>query len=200
MRATMARSSLLVAILGLVISSSAHAGVLANDVVDNGALISGSTPFDNGDTLKGFVDWAVFNPNSFPYAGYAPTANELVYSYQVFVTGSAPVSSFELVLTDPADNIGSFSSIGGMAPNSQVLLPLTSAKWTFDGIPNGGMSSGLAFSSPRLPQNLFATVVDTGQTTTVIPLPSPGPIGIPEPASLGLAAMGCVVLGLRRRK
>ena len=199
MRASMARSSLVAVIAGLFISTFAQAGALNGNP---SAFSSGSTTFDNGGTLKGFVDWAVFNPGSFPaaYSGYTPTSGELAYAYQIFVTGSAPVSSFELVLTDPADNIGSFSQLGGVAPSSQVLNPLTSAKWTFSGIPMGSSSYGLAFSSPRIPQNLFATVVDTGQTTFVIPLPSPGSQGIPEPATLGLAAMGCVMLGIRRRR
>jgi PEP-CTERM motif-containing protein len=198
MRASMARSSLFAVIAGLFISTWAQAGPLATA----GTFASGSTPFDNGGTLKGYVDWAVFNPGTWPagYTGYSPTSGELAYAYQVFVTGTAPVSSFELVLTDPADNIGSFAQLGGVAPSSQVLNPLTSAKWTFPGIPQGSMSYGLAFSSIRIPQSLFATVVDTGQSTWVIPLPSPGSTGIPEPATLGLAAMGCVVLGLRRRR
>ena len=200
MRAMMARSSLLAVIVGLFISTSAYAGVLANDLIEFGAIDSGSTPFTNGGTLTGYVDWAVYNPGTFPYAGYTPTAGELAYAYQIFVTGSAPVSSFELVLTDPADNIGSFPLSGGMAPVSSNINNLVSAKWTFSGIPGGGNSTGLAFSSPRLPQNFFATIVDTGQTATAVPLPTPGPIGIPEPASLSLAAMGCLMLGLRRRK
>jgi hypothetical protein len=141
----------------------------------------------------------VFNPGDFPYLGYTPTAGELTYTYQIYVTGTAPVSSFELSLTDLADNIGSFNDLGGIAPTSQDLDPLVSAKWTFPGIPQGGASYGLVFSSPRIPQNLFATVVDTGQSTYVIPLPSPSPISIPEPASLGLAAIGALVLGVRRR-
>ena len=200
MRAMMARSSLLAVIVGLFISTSAYAGVIADDIIDQGALNSGSTPFTNGGTLAGYVDWAVYNPGGFPYPGYTPTAGELSYAYQIFVTGSAPVSSFELVLTDPADHIGTFPLSGGTAPNSSVLAPLTSVKWTFPGIPSGGNSVGLAFSSPRLPQNMFATIVDTGQTATAVPLPTPGPIGIPEPASLSLAAMGTLMLGLRRRK
>jgi hypothetical protein len=195
----MARSSLLLVIAGLFISTSAYAGVIADDVIDHAALESGSTPFTNGGTLSGYVDWAVYNPGTFPYAGYTPTAGELSYAYQIFVTGSAPVSSFELILTDPADNPGTFPLSGGTAPNSQTLNPLTSIKWTFPGIPSGGNSVGLAFSSPRLPQNFGATIVDTGQTASAVPLPTPGPIGIPEPATLSLAAMGCLMLGLRRR-
>ena len=200
MRAMMARSSLLVVILGLFISSSAFAGILANDAVEFGALESGSTPFTNGGTLSGFVDWAVYNPGGFPYGGYSPTSGELSYAYQIFVTGSAPVSSFELLLHDPADNVSSFPLAGGVAPNSTTLNPLVSVKWTFPGIPNGGNSNGLVFSSPRLPENIFATIVDTGQTATAVPLPTPGPIGIPEPATLSLAAMGCLMLGLRKRR
>lgn len=185
----------------LLISTQAFAGALFNHPNAGGPapLYTGSTPFVTG-TLSGYVDYAVFNPGQFPYAGYTPTSGELTYAYQIFVTGSAPLSSFELVLADAADNIGTFNDLPGTAPNSQTLTPMVSAKWTFGGIPNGGNSNGLAFSSPKIPQSLFATVVDTGQTTWVIPLPSPGPIGIPEPATLGLTAMGCLVLGLRRRR
>ena len=188
-------------ILALLISTQAFAGALFNNPNAGGPppLYTGSTPFSVG-TLTGFVDYSVFNPGQFPFAGYTPTAGELTYAYQVFVTGSAPLSSFELVLTDPADHIGTISDLPGVNPTSQTLTPLTSAKWTFPGIPNGGNSVGLAFSSPRIPQSLFATVVDTGQTTFVIPLPSPGPNSIPEPATLGLEAMGCMVLGIRRRR
>ena len=192
MRAMMARSSWCAAILVLIISGWVQAGPLA--------VYGGSTPFDNGGTLKGYVDWAVFSPGAFPYSGgYTPTPGELVYTYQIFETGAAPLSSFELLLTDPADNIGNFTDLGGQAPQSQVLSPLTSAKWTFSGIPQGGMSRGLVFSSPRLPYDLFATVVDTGQSTWVIPLPSPSPVNVPEPATAGLVALGCMMLGLRRR-
>jgi hypothetical protein len=195
----MARTSAV--IFALLISTQAFAGALFNHPNAGGPppLYTGSTPFSIG-TLSGYVDYAVFNPGQFPYSGYTPTAGELTYAYQVFVTGSAPLSSFELALTDPADSIGSFNNLGGTAPSSMTLNAMTSAKWTFPGVQTGGSTQGLAFSSPRLPQSLFATVVDTGQTTFVIPLPSPGPNSIPEPATFGLAAMGCMMLGLRRRK
>jgi len=200
MRAMMVRTSWCAAVLALLISTQTFAGALFNNPnAGPPPLYTGSTPFTVG-TLSGYVDYAVFNPGQFPYSGYTPTPGELTYAYQIFVTGSAPVSSFEMILTDPADHIGSFNDLGGIAPNSTTLNPLTSAKWTFPGIPSGGMSQGLAFSSPRIPQSMFATTVDTGQSATVIPLPTPGPLGIPEPATLGLAAVGCVMLGLRRRK
>jgi len=187
-------------LFALLISTQAFAGALFNNPnAGPPPLFTGSTPFTVG-TLSGYVDYAVFSPGQFPYAGYTPTAGELTYAYQIFVTGTAPLSSFELALTDPADHIGAFNDLGGTPPNSTTLNPLISAKWTFPGIPTGGMSQGLAFSSPRLPDSLFATAVDTGQSTFIIPLPSPGPVGIPEPATLGLAAVGCLMLGLRRRK
>ncbi len=187
-------------VFALLISTQAFAGALFNNPnAGPPPLFTGSTPFTTG-TLSGYVDYAVFNPGQFPYAGYTPTTGELTYAYQIFVTGSAPLSSFEMVLTDAADNIGTFNDLGGVPPNFQQLNPLISAKWTFPGIPSGNMSQGLAFSSPRLPDSAFATAVDTGQSTFIIPLPSPGPISIPEPATLGLAAMGCLMLGLRRRR
>ncbi len=202
MRASM-RSFWAVAILGLFITTSAYAGPLAGHtgaLPPGVPLTTGSTMFNNGQTLSGYVDYAVFGPGQFPYAGYTPPANELTYAYQVFVTGAAPVSSFELVLMDQANNIGFFDTgISGVAPTSMVLNPMTSAKWTFPGIPQNGHSLGLAFSSPNIPTQLFATVVDTGQSTWVIPLPSPSNLGIPEPASLTVAAIGCLMLGMRRR-
>jgi len=187
-------------IFALLISTQAFAGLLFNNPNSGGPppLYTGSTPFTVG-TLSGYVDYAVFNPGQFPFAGYTPTPGELTYAYQIFVTGAAPLSSFEMALTDPADNIGNFNSLPGTLPTSQTLNSSISAKWTFPGIATGGNSDGLAFSSPRLPSSLFATAVDTGQSTFIIPLPSPGPLSIPEPATLGLAAMSCLVLGLRRR-
>src|SRR5882672_6049212 len=113
----------------LLISTQAFAGALFNNPnAGPPPLFTGSTPFSSG-TLSGYVDYAVFNPGQFPYAGYAPTAGELTYAYQIFVTGSAPLSSFEMVLTDAADHIGSFNiEPGDVAPDSQNLNPLISAK------------------------------------------------------------------------
>jgi len=189
-------------LFALLISTNVFAGALNGNPNAGGPapLYTGSTPFTIG-TLQGYVDYAVFNPGQFPYiSGYTPTPGELTYAYQVFVTGTAPLSSFEVPLTDLADNIGHFSNLGGMAPTSDTLNALSSAKWTFGGVPTGGNTMGLVFSSPRTPVLMFATVVDTGQSGPVIPVPSPSSVGIPEPTTLGLAAVGCLMLGLRRRK
>jgi hypothetical protein len=204
MRASM-RSNLLVAILGLFVSTSVMAGPLNGhpDALSPLPIHTGSTMFNNGGTLQGYVDYAVFAPGDFPYppsSGYTPTAGQLTYAYQVFVTGQAPVSSFEMVLLDQANNIGWFETgVGGVTPVGTALTSMVSAKWTFPGIQQGDHSFGLAFSSPNIPQQLFATVVDTGQAGPVIPLPSPSNQSIPEPASLSLAAIGCLMLGMRRR-
>jgi len=188
----MARSSWCAAILVLIISSWSEAGTLFSTG-------GGSTPFTFG-TLSGTVDYHVYAPGTFPFSGgYAPTAGEFVYAYQVFVTGAAPLSSFELIIPGPADNIGNFTDLGGTAPLSQALggIPQT-AKWTFPGIPTNGFSRGLAFSSSQPPVDSLGTTVDTGQSAFVIPLPEPGSPNVPEPATMGLVA-GAMLLGLRRR-
>jgi hypothetical protein len=190
-------------VLGAV--SIAAAGPLANHPLafndGNGPAAgawTGTTTFLNG-TLQGYVDWAVFGPGQFPYAGYSPTAGELTYSYQVYETGAAPLSSFAVALTDLADNIGSFTSLAGSPPSSSVLVPLASATWHFPGITTGGNSQGLAFSSVRVPTDLFGVVIDTGQSQYVVPLPSPSPTSIPEPGSiLALGVCGLLLVSRRR--
>src|SRR5687767_8067426 len=115
MRASM-RSFWAIAILGLFITTAAYAGPLNGhpNALTPLPTDTGSTSFNNGQTLSGYVDYAVFGPGQFPYSGYTPTAGELTYAYQVYVTGTAPVSSFELVIMDQASNIGAFSDIGGI--------------------------------------------------------------------------------------
>jgi len=201
---------LLIGLVCAMPASLASAGPLlsAPNIFNNGAgpgpggAWVGSTAFVTG-TLQGYVDWAVFGPAQFPYpgTGYSPTSGELTYVYQVYETGTAPLSSFSMALTDLADNIGAFSGITGDVPSSMSLTPLpsSSATWRFAGIAQGGNSEGLAFSSIRVPQNLLGTVVDTGQSTTVIPLPSPSPTSIPEPATVGMALLVGLTLLARRR-
>ena len=118
--------------VGLVtlLSGTARAGVLnghANAYNDGvNPTWTGSTAFSSG-TLTGFVDYAVFAPGDFPFGGggYTPTAGELVYAYQVFVTGAASVSSFSVALENPtANNIGSFNNIGTDNPTTAFIIPI----------------------------------------------------------------------------
>jgi hypothetical protein len=160
----------------------------------------GSLPHE-GDDLEGYVEWIVYGPGDFPagFAGYVPTPGELTYAYQVFVTGSAahPVSSLDVVIFpgNPANNIGSFSglSVVGDAPSANQFVP-AGANWDFAGIPTGGSSQGLAFSSPNVPTDLFGSLIDGGQTAVAIPLPTPSDVPIPEPSSVALALFGSVGL------
>jgi hypothetical protein len=193
-----ARLSLFCALLITgVLTAGARAGVLNNhpNAIPG---FTGSTPFASG-TLTGFVDYAVFQPGNFPFAGYIPTPGQATYAYQVFITGTAPLASFSVALTDAANNIGSFNDLPGDPPTSASITPLVSADWTFAGVLQGGNTRGLAFSSPKLPINLFGSVVDTGQSAFVIPLPSPGPVDVPEPAAAGIVLIGVVVAAARRR-
>ena len=199
---------LLISLVCAMLASYASAGPLlsAPNVFDNdagpgpGGAWVGSTTFTQG-TLQGTVDYAVFGPGQFPYSGtgYTPTPGELTYVFQVYETGAAPLSSFSVALTDLADNIGAFTGLTGDAPNGMTLSALSSATWHFAGIAQNGNSEGLVFSSIRVPQNLLGTVIDTGQSSYVIPLPSPSAVSIPEPATVGLSLLAGLTLLARRR-
>jgi PEP-CTERM motif-containing protein len=194
--------------LGLVAAvsfgTSANAGVLDGHMSafndGNGPSAgawTGTTAFDNGADLSGTIDWTVFGPGDFPFAGYAPTAGELTYAFQIFSTGSNAIHS--LTLNDPngaADNIGTFADLAGEAPISVALG--TQAEWNFAGLDAGKNSIGLAFSSIKIPETLFGVVVNGGTFASVLPLPVPGPNDIPEPASLALMGLGGLMM-LRRR-
>ena len=184
--------------------TSASAGVLdghASAFNDGNGPSAGAwtatTAFDNGVGLSGTIDWTVFGPGDFPFAGYTPTAGELAYSFQVFSSGTSPIHS--LTLNDPngaADNIGSFADLAGEAPISIALG--TQAEWNFAGLDSGENSIGLAFSSIKTPSSLFGVVVNGGSFAVAIPLPVPGSVDIPEPASLALMGLGGLMM-LRRR-
>ena len=179
---------------GLMATASTQAGVLNGHA---SAYSSGSTAFSNATGLSGTVDWAVFAPGDFPYAGYSPTAGEMTYTFQVFSTGTAAIHS--LTLDDPnaaADNIGSFADLAGEAPTSVALG--AQAEWNFAGLDAAENSIGLAFSSIKIPTDLFGVIVNGGSFAVAIPLPVPSSVDIPEPASLALLGAGGLFI-LRRR-
>ena len=207
-------------------AATASAGVLSGFA---GALLSGSTPYQGyadypfntiPTNLTGYIDYAVFSPGSFPtglgqFSGYTPTAGQFVYTYQLFETGTAPVSNLSVTLwaLALANNIGSFSGLGvsGQSPiavTGSYFFPdnitPTSANWDFaPGVAisllnPAGSTSGLAFSSPYGPIMLDGGAIDDGSFAVVIPLPSPAP----EPSTLMFWSCGivfCAVRWLRRR-
>ena len=202
------------------------AGPLAIDTtVYQNPTWRGSTAYLNVTSgLQGYIDWAVYAPNTFP-AGFsffdenlnpsAVTPNEFVYAYQIYSTGTDPnpphspvaTSNLNVALENDADNIGyftgnnGFGAVAGDVPIFIELDPLSQASWFFDGIVGTiavpGTSMGLAFSSPNIPMFVTGTVFDGGTSDDPFPLPSPDSVGIPEPSTLVLASCGIVVVALR---
>ena len=166
---------------------------------------TGTAPFANG-SLTGTIDYAVFGPGDFPYAGYTPSPGEVTYVYQINNTGVEAVSAqfTGLAPGNGANNIGNFI-INPLANPPEAIpsfqqITATTAQWLFNpGIPSSiGTSAGLVFSSPNAPMNGIALVVDGGTNAqALVPTPSDQPI--PEPAVLMLMAAGGVMIGFRRR-
>ncbi len=203
----MVRKAFLVVVLSLgMFAASAQAGALDAHGGAYGPW-TGSTAFDNGLGLAGYVDFAVFAPGAFPYggAGYTPTAGELTYVFQVFNTGTEPITSMWDALFNTANNIGFFTSLGGDGTISTLLVPPPGGKaeWTFDGVGGGGstgFSQGLVFSSLKVPEMKFGLVINGGMFEPVVPLPTPSAVDIPEPMTLSLLGVGALALLRRRRR
>jgi hypothetical protein len=170
----------------------------------NNITWSGSSPFSSS-TLSGVIEWAVFRAEDFPavFTGYTPTADQLTYTYQMIVTGTAAVSSVDVFieLGQPANNIGSFTG-GGLTGKPATLaelngIPIETAFWEFDDkIATGQTSVGLAFSSPNIPLSYAGKVIDSGIFADAFDLPSPSGIPIPEPTSTALSLVGLFCLGI----
>lgn len=183
-------------------ASSAQAGILNGHGAAFGG-VTGSVPFNNGVGLSGTIDYAVFTANAFNAnfagLGYVP-GDALVYTYQVAVTGSLAVTTEIVGISNPANTIGTFD-IGDVNASSASFTP--NARWLFaPPIPTAMTSWGLAFSSFNLPIVGAALTVDGGTQALVAGVPTPGPVPLPEPGSLFLAASGlaaCCLLRRRRR-
>ena len=206
-----------VAIFSLLLITPASAGVLnghASAYNDgNGPSAgawTGSTPYDDGlfSLLTGDVDYAVFTAAdftaAFPASGYTPPAGHFVYAYQVSNTGSVAATALTVGITqgNPVGTIGTFSG-GGVSGDASIGTqftnnPVDSANWAFTGI-GAGTSTGLVFSSPNVPENGFGSIVDSGLSAFVVPLPTPSEIFIPEPTSAVMLGLGMATLLIRRR-
>jgi hypothetical protein len=196
--ALMRRASCGVALLFLVVSP-ALSGPLNGDA---NALpgFTGTTAFNNGVGLSGTVDFAVYTYAAFQAEwgglGYNPTPGEAVYVYQVLPNvGSFVVSHLSVKIINTADNVGNFALGGGVPPTTESLGaggPPSADYFFGNSVPAGGASSALAFSSPFAPLTTFGSVVDHGTSAFVIPLPTPGTVFIPEPATIVLVIVGAL--------
>jgi hypothetical protein len=191
----------LIAVFSLIaaFSVTSQAGILSGHGAAFGG-VTGSVPFNNGVGLNGTIDYAVFSASDFNAnfggLGYVP-GDALVYTYQVNVIGNLGVSAEIIGVSNPANTIGTFN-IGGQDASSASFTP--NARWLFSPeIPSGTSSYGLAFSSPNLPIIGASLTIDGGTQALVAGVPTPGPVAVPEPASLLLLAGSAFASCLSRR-
>ncbi len=190
--------SLMVLVLAV---SSAQAGVL-NGHAGAYQHWTGSTPFDNGSGLAGYVEYCVFEPGQFSDSGYTvPAGQQFVYAYQVFSTDTDWISSFAMAVQNAANTPGTTADMSGVSATGAIINAGNEVRWTFadQGINLGQNSVGLLFSSPNAPELLFGTIVDGGGFAYAYPLPAPSAF-IPEPATMSLLVLGGMAMLRRRRR
>ena len=165
----------------------------------------GSTVMSNGN-LSATVEWAVFGPGDYPGSGYDPESDEFVYAYQIFSTGTAPVTQLtvNMIESNEAVDIADDSALAsGSVPLAAWFgeLPpaLQTANWAFEGLTGPSNSDILVYASVNMPvwDNL-AYIVDEG-VFALGPVPTPSNV-IPEPATIGLLAMGGAMSFILRRR
>jgi hypothetical protein len=206
------RRAAVLAMLGVFLCGSVVAGPLATDPNawnDGTTTWCGTTSVQSfeGD-LKATIDYCVYRWDAYPGTDYTPTPGEFVYAYQVYVTGTGPVMKFSVGMleSNEANNIDHDPGLGdsgghvpdhwhftGTAPN------LDAANWQWeDTDPLVTHTDGMVYSSENMPLWWIGTVHNSGQAASGY-VPSPSDV-IPEPATLGLLALGFVAAIRRRRR
>ncbi len=202
-----------------VLGLAASAVFMGGDAVEAGLLsansggaipaFTGSQAFVDGFagfTVNASVDFAVFAPGAFGVAfpGLDPSAGaDYVYAYQIInsdTPDASAISTFTVGL-DGDEPLGAIGFIGAAflvdpSGSSYVGIGPSSAAWDFTApgvIPVDTESSILIFTSAAAPGLDFATV--SGAWSATRELPSP----MPEPAALGLVALGMGLISLRRK-
>jgi hypothetical protein len=195
-------------LLLLILSSASYAGVLdGNGAAYNGW--TGTSPYTNGlaapNNLDGTIDYAVFTAAdfiaTFPGSTYAP-GDALVYAYQVNNAGTFAASLQIVGISNPANTIGQFENAVGEIESSLLGFDLDdNALWNFTAPLIGTNESSyiLTFSSEKIPiMGTGVSVTVDGGTFGITDVPTPGPISIPEPASLLMLAAGLLGFVTRR--
>jgi hypothetical protein len=188
-----------------LIAAPAMAGPLATDgtaYFDGTFHWHGTSAFNSGGGLSGTVDWAVYGPGTAPagFAGYPTSATEVLYTYQIYVTGTDDVSGLSVHVQNPAHDPGTFTATGisGDVPyDSSLTVAPGDATWSFFGILAPNSSTGLVFTSPNVPMFDNGTLVDGGQSA-LIAVPSTSPLHIPEPGTLTLLVCGAAAVGFQQ--
>lgn len=204
-----------------LMAATASAGLLnTGHSYNDGTLWEGSKTFskvDGNGTLAGRLEYAVFTAaqfaSQFPSSGYTSTAGELVYTYQIFNTGTKSISFSKLLLLSgaTADTAGTFLVDGqsGQAPFFSTITQGQNVSWDFSqtaayNIVPTAHSVGLVFCSSRQPMERDIDVITNGgASVNVARVIGPGTTAIPEPSSLALlaaaTAIGIAVARNRRK-
>jgi PEP-CTERM motif-containing protein len=184
-----------VVLLGLMACGTAWGALdTSNAYVDGDSFTwAGSTDMTN-QALSASVEWCVDDQ----------VGGLFKYNYQLTLGGTAPLTLLSVGMLDSneAQNIGSAqidptdvapasAYFGGPAPN------LSSANWEFAALSPGQVSYELSYWSVNEPLMFAGQIQDTGLIAGgLVPSPSDE---IPEPATLGLLALGAVAGLIRRR-
>lgn len=203
-------------VVGLAISAAfmagnaAEAGLLSAN--SGGAIpaFTGTQLYSNsfaGFSVNASVDYAVFAPGAFGVAfpGQDPSGGtDYVYAYQINnLTGTIPastaISQFTVGLDgdEPLGATGFITDVGVTDPSASGYVGGGPTSVAFDfapQIPLDGTSAVLFFTSAAAPELDSATVHAAWADTHELPSP------LPEPATLGLLALGLVIAGGRKRR